>query len=129
MSEQQEGQAANRPPDDSLRGPSRRTVLASERTWLAWFRTGIAVSAAAIAVGGVIPHLVDTSQNAFIALGVGYAILAACVFIHGYFRHKEIAHALEADLDVPSGEAWMLGLTLGGALLALATLLVVIIDG
>ena len=120
--------AAPRPPDDSMAGPSRRTVLASERTWLAWFRTGIAVCAAAIAVGGVIPHLIEGSRTPYIVLGVGYAILATAVFVYGWLRHRQITRALSENLDVPTGVGWMFGLTLFGGLLAIATLAMVVID-
>ena len=38
---------------------TRRTRLAAERTWLAWWRSGIAAATAAVGVGGVVPQLVD----------------------------------------------------------------------
>jgi inner membrane protein YidH len=44
--------------DPELADVTRRTRLAAERTWLAWWRTGIAASAAALAVGGLVPQLV-----------------------------------------------------------------------
>lgn len=124
----QQAPTTPRPPDDSLAGPSRRTVLASERTWLAWFRTGIAVSAAAIAVGGVIPHLIEGSRTPYVVLGIGYALLAAAVFVYGWIRHRQISRALEQNRDVPPGIGWMFGLTAFGAVLAIATLALVVID-
>ena len=57
--------------------PSRRTQLAAERTWLAWWRSGIAASAAAVAVGGVVPQLIDGSKTPYILLGVGYVAFSA----------------------------------------------------
>lgn len=118
----------NRPADDSLLGPSRRTVLASERTWLAWWRTGIAVSATAIAVGGLIPRIVDTSRTPFTLLGVGYALLAVLVFIGAYSRHRATIRALETGSELDGEFGWILGLTVFGALLAVATVIVLAIE-
>lgn len=113
--------------DDTLLGPSRRTVLASERTWLAWFRTGVGVSAAAVAVGGVIPRLVEGSRWPFIVLGVGYALLALGVFVMGLARFREIESAIEHGDDVSSGATPLLWLTGFGAFLSIATILAMIV--
>jgi putative membrane protein len=45
--------------DGEMVDVTRRTRLAAERTWLAWWRTGIAASAAALAVGALVPQLVE----------------------------------------------------------------------
>lgn len=107
--------------DDSFVGPSRRTVLAAERTWLAWFRSGIGVSAAAIAVGGVLPKLADTTSWGYVALGAGYALLALGVFIEGWRRQREIYRAIATDSDVPTGLNVIAGLSVAGGVLAMAT--------
>lgn len=114
--------------DDSMMGPSRRTVLASERTWLAWFRTGIGVSAAAVAVGGVIPRLVEGARWPFVVLGVGYALLAIAVFAFGLARYREIERAIDIGADVSSGAKPLLWLTAFGVLLAGASLLAMIYE-
>ncbi|MFY9488368.1 MAG: DUF202 domain-containing protein [Solirubrobacterales bacterium] len=117
-----------RSPDDTLIGPSRRTVLAAERTWLAWFRTAIAVAATSIAVGGVIPRLVDGAIWQYVALGVGYSLLAFSVFIGALFRHNRILTALQDGEDVPGDIGWLIALTTWGGVLSAATLLVLIIE-
>lgn len=111
--------------DDSLIGPSRRTILASERTWLAWFRTGIGVSAAAVAVGGVIPRLVEGSRWPFVVLGIGYAALAVAVFWMGWARFQHIESAIERGKEVTSGAKPLLWLTIAGAVLAAATVVAI----
>lgn len=111
--------------DDTLMGPSRRTILASERTWLAWFRTGIGVSAAAVAVGGVIPRLVEGSRWPFVVLGIGYAVLAVAVFWMGWARYQEIESAIEHGKDVASSAKSLLRLTAAGAFLAFATVIAI----
>lgn len=109
--------------DDSMLGPSRRTVLAAERTWLAWWRTGMAVAAVSIAVGGVAPRLVDSERTPFIVLGIGYAILSIVVFTAAFRRHRQINRALAENGDIGSDAFLILTLTVFGGALAIATLL------
>ena len=46
------------PAEDASGGDgTRRTALAAERTWLAWWRTGLGASAVAIGVGRILPGL------------------------------------------------------------------------
>ncbi|MBA3261818.1 MAG: DUF202 domain-containing protein [Thermoleophilaceae bacterium] len=54
------GGGGNGPADDDV---TRRTRLAAERTWLAWWRSGIAAATAAVGVGGVLPSLVDGARR------------------------------------------------------------------
>lgn len=111
-----------RPPDDSPVGPSRRTVLAAERTWLAWFRTGIGAAAAAVGVGGVLPKLTDQESWGYVALGAGFALLAVGIFVEGWRRQREIYSALDDDADLPTGINSIAILSVAGGLLSLATL-------
>ncbi|MBJ7458584.1 MAG: DUF202 domain-containing protein [Thermoleophilaceae bacterium] len=117
-----------RPPDDSPVGPSRRTVLAAERTWLAWFRTGIGVSAAAIGVGAVLPKLTESTSWGFIALGAGYAALAVAMFVEGWRRQRDIYNALAVNADVPTGIHAIAALTVAGGVLALSTLVLLLTE-
>lgn len=116
------------PYDDSTLGPSRRTVLAAERTWLAWFRTGIGVATAAIGVGGIIPRLVEGSVWMYVTLGSGFALLALGVFVEGWHRQKQIYRALADNSDVPTGINAIAMLSVAGGVLALATLIVIIVE-
>lgn len=112
--------------DDSSAGPSRRTVLAAERTWLAWFRTGIGAAAAAVGVGGVLPKLTDQESWAYVALGAGFAALAVGIFIEGWRRQREIYSALDDDVNLPTGIKSIAVLSIAGGVLALATLALLI---
>jgi putative membrane protein len=101
---------------------SRRTLLAAERTWLAWWRSGIAAATAAVAVGGVVPELVDGGRTAYVVLGIGYAALAAAVFVAGAVRRRAVERALESGDYAQVGEVWVLVLTVAAMTLALGTL-------
>lgn len=103
-------------------------MLAAERTWLAWFRTGIGVATAAIGIGGIVPRLVDGTVWAYVALGVGFALLAVVVFVEGWFRQHKIYTALERNEPVPTGMRTISMLSLAGTLLALATMILLIFE-
>jgi putative membrane protein len=108
--------------------PTRRTMLAAERTWLAWWRSGIAAATAAVAVGGVVPELIDTSRTPYVILGAGYALLSAAVLVGGWRRHRRVRQAMAQGLyeDVP--DLWIAGLTLAGSALAIGTLAVILVE-
>jgi putative membrane protein len=118
-------ESVQRAEDDSAVGPSRRTVLAAERTWLAWWRTGIAVSGAAIAIGGLIPRLGSGSRTPYVVLGACYALLAAAIFACALMRHRDVIKALNNGEDVSSGEPFIVGLSIAGGLLGVATLIII----
>jgi len=110
-------------PDDDV---TRRTRLAAERTWLAWWRSGIAAATAAVGVGGVVPQLVDGGATAYALLGAGYAALAAAMFVGAALRRRAVRRSLDrggfADLDNRAA----LALTVAATVLALGTLGVVL---
>lgn len=105
---------------------TRRTRLAAERTWLAWWRSGIAAATAAVGVGGVVPSLVDGARTPYIVLGAGYAALAAVVFIASSLRQRQVGRALDAGRYEDVGERGVLALTLVATVLALGTLAVIV---
>lgn len=110
------------------RDVTRRTLLAAERTWLAWWRSGIAAATAAVAVGGVVPELVEGGRTAYVVLGAGYAGLATAVFAAAAVRRHRVQRALERGEYEEVGERGVLALTLVAMLLSLATLAVIIVQ-
>ena len=107
---------------------TRRTRLAAERTWLAWWRSGIAASTAAVAVGGVVPQLIDGSRTPYVVLGCGYALLAAAMFAAAGLRRVSVTRALERGEYQEVGEGVVWGLTVVALVLALGTLAIIIIQ-
>lgn len=107
---------------------TRRTMLAAERTWLAWWRSGIAAATAAVAVGGVVPELVGGSRAPYVALGAGYAVLSAGVLIGGWRRYQRVQDALAGGTYESVSGRWIAGLTIAGAVLAIGTLAVILAE-
>jgi uncharacterized membrane protein YidH (DUF202 family) len=102
---------------------SRRTRFAEERTLLAWWRTGIAAAAVALAVGGIVPKLSGLPKDRFVALGVGYGILAIAFFVGGAIRGRLSRDALERNTfaEVPD---WVV-ITMAAYMSALIVLTVI----
>ena len=73
-----------------------RTSMAAERTWLAWWRTALAATAGALAVGRLAPRC-STSRVAVLVLGCGYAVLAAGMLVQGARRQRELERAVVAE--------------------------------
>ena len=105
---------------------TRRTRLAAERTWLAWWRSGIAAATAAVGVGGVVPSLVDGERTPYVVLGAAYALLAAVIFVAGALRQRQVERALDAGRYEDVGRWEVLALTLVATALALGTLAVIV---
>jgi putative membrane protein len=110
-------------PDDA----TRRTHLASERTQLAWWRTGFAAIAVALGVGRVVPALDDSSvQWPYTLLGLAFALYGVALIWYGNQRGIAVGRAVaEGKLAFPSATVSS-ALGIAGALLGVATAVVVI---
>ncbi|HET6509667.1 MAG TPA: DUF202 domain-containing protein [Baekduia sp.] len=108
---------------------TRRTWLASERTVLAWLRTGLTATAVALGVGKVVPDLsAGGVQWPFIVLGAGYAVLGVLIVIYGLWRGREVDRAIRAGeyLPMDARVMWLIGaLSIGMGVL---TTVVIIAD-
>jgi uncharacterized membrane protein YidH (DUF202 family) len=107
-------------PDDREFGdPTRRTYLAEERTLLAWWRSGLAAMAVALAVGRLLPALLDERDTTgFVALGAGFALLGIALVLLGALRNRAVERSLASGTfhALPGAVTW----AITGALLVLA---------
>jgi putative membrane protein len=105
---------------------TRRTWLASERTVLAWLRTGLTATAVALAVGKVVPDLRSGGPSwPYVALGVGYAVLGLATVGYGLWRGREVDRAIRSGRWIGTDERAMW--TIGGIAIALALLTAVVL--
>lgn len=107
----------------------RRTRLASERTQLAWWRTGLAALAVALGVGRVVPELDPTAIRwPYSVAGVGFAIWGIAALAYGTLQRAEVEKAIDEDhLREPSTRP-LFALTLVGVGLGLLTALLILVD-
>jgi putative membrane protein len=124
MSAKPEGDASEASPVDA----SRRTSLAAERTWLAWWRTGLGAAAVAVGVGRVLPGVSGGAQWPLRLLGLGYGALAVAVLVIGGVRQSRVTAALRLGSYDPLPSRMVIWLTATAVALALATLAVIAVE-
>jgi len=107
---------------------TRRTYLANERTYLAWWRTGLTCLAVAFGAGRIVPALGHHARWPYALLGVGFALLGIAFMGLGSRRQREVNEAIArgefADLDDRLTGA----LTAAGALMGIGVLILVVVD-
>jgi putative membrane protein len=112
---------------DEARDATRRTRLANERTYLAWWRTGLTTLAVSVGAGRLVPELSGGPKWPFELIGVAFAIVGIAFVIYGYVRYRDVDEALSRGeyAGLPGrGAVAFAGL---GALLGLATVLLVLL--
>jgi uncharacterized membrane protein YidH (DUF202 family) len=110
---------------EDLGGAERRTRLASERTYLAWWRSALAAFAVSLGVGKIVPSLTNGSTIGYSIVGVGYALLGVAFIAYGFFRQQRQEAAILEGRFVPFGRGAALAFTIAGIVLGIATLVVV----
>src|SRR5215208_6927619 len=104
----------------------QRTSMAAERTWLAWWRTALAATAGALAVGRFAPELLDVASWPYVVLGCGYAGLAIGLLVAGAVRQRELERAFLTGGHVPLRFRTVAAFTGGAIALAVMTVVLVI---
>lgn len=108
---------------------TRRTLLASERTELAWWRTGLTALAVALAVGRVVPGLYRISHRwPYVVIGVCFALYGVAVIAYGSIRRKMVEDALAEGRFPSAPRLAHAALVAAGILLGLLTVVLVLLD-
>ena len=103
---------------------TRRTRLANERTYLAWWRTGLTALAVAVGIGRLVPAHTDGSKWPYETVGALFGVLGVAFIWFGYARARAVENALDrasfAALGVRLPAALVAaGCVLGAAVVAL----------
>jgi uncharacterized membrane protein YidH (DUF202 family) len=109
--------------------PGRRTRLANERTYLAWWRSALAALAVAIGTGRIAPDLADGATWPYHALGAAFGALGAAVAACAYVRQRNVDRAIAQSGYAPLDSRLALGLAAVTVVLALATVALVLFGG
>ena len=106
---------------------TRRTRLANERTYLAWWRGGLTALAVAFGIGALLPRVSDEGARwPFVVLGVGFALLAVAFIGYGVHRFRSVERALERGGFPPLDLRVVVLLGAFGVVLAVLTIVAVI---
>jgi putative membrane protein len=79
---------------DELGDATRRTRLATERTYLAWWRTGLTSFAVSLGAGRLVPAIAGGPQALYSGVGVLFAALGLLLIAYGRRRGKEVDEAV-----------------------------------
>jgi putative membrane protein len=90
---------------------TRRTRLANERTFLAWWRTGLGAYGLALATGRLLPEVVGGATWPYVLLGAVFALLGLLICGFGWWRHVSLDRMLSGGEEAGT-PAWVVA-TLG----------------
>ena len=108
---------------------TRRTHLASERTYLAWWRTGLTSLTVGIGAGKIVPALTSGATWPYTIAGAGYAVLGVVCIVYAAVRRREVDEALARGEFVRPDDRVIALMTVLGALLGLLVLAIVLAQG
>ena len=109
---------------------TRRTLLANERTYLAWWRTGITSIATALAAARLVPELAKVKHDwPYTVLGVGFALIGIVCFAYGHIRRMQVDRAVREGSFVDLDHTVTLVISIGGVVLALGLVALIIAEG
>lgn len=113
---------------DEAGDATRRTRLANERTYLAWWRTGLTAFAVSLGAGKLVPALTDETRWPYVVVGVGFALLGVAFVAYGYRRQRLVERAVARGEYMRPDERLLAALTAIGILLGLALLVIVVVE-
>lgn len=104
----------------------RRTRLANERTYLAWWRSALTALAVAVGTGRIAPGLAGGTAWPYRVLGAGFGVLAAALAGCAYLRQRNVERAIARGGYAPLDSRVALALALVTVVLAVATVALVV---
>ena len=108
---------------------TRRTRLANERTYLAWWRSGLTALAVGIGAGKLVPELSTGAAWPYELLGAGYSLLGVAFIAYGHRRQLLVEEAVRRGEWAPLDSRVAAALTAVGLVLAVATIAVILFAG
>ena len=115
--------------DVEVEDATRRTRLATERTYLAWWRSGLTALAVGLAAGKLVPELSSGASWPYELLGAGYSLLGIAFIFYGHRRQHAVETALRLGAWAPLDARVAAALTATGISLGAATVVVVFFAG
>ncbi len=105
---------------------TRRTRLANERTYLAWWRTGLTSLAVGIGIGKLLPEHTSSSSWPYELVGAAFSVLGIAFVVTGLQRVRAVEHAIDRGSFAPLGERLLALLVGSGILLGLGVIALIV---
>src|SRR2546423_3614206 len=86
----------------------RRTRLANERTYLAWWRTSLTSFAVALGAGKIVPDLTNSPRWPYALDGAGFAVLGILLLAYGLRRQRAVEQAVDRGEVAPATARFLL---------------------
>ena len=107
---------------------SRRTLLAVERTYLAWWRTGLTCFAVGLGAGKVVPELTSGATWPYALIGAAFALIGVVCIAYAEQRRREVERAARAGGYVSPHTGVTTALLVVGVALGLALTIVALTE-
>lgn len=115
---------------DDAGDATRRTRLANERTYLAWWRTGLTAFAVSVGTGKLVPEVSGGSDSwAYTGLGIAFALLGSFAIVYALRRQRNVERAISRGEYAGPDERIVAGLSVIGALAGIVLALVMLFQG
>jgi putative membrane protein len=114
---------------DESRDAARRTRLANERTYLAWWRTGLTSLAVCIGLGRIVPGVADVTNWPYQVVGAGFGLLGVAFIAIAHVRVRTVERAVDRGEFARLDERLSLALLVAGLVLGVAAILLVLLAG
>jgi putative membrane protein len=109
---------------DDVGDATRRTRLANERTYLAWWRTGLTAFAVSLGAGRLVPAVAGGPQTLYSVVGILFAVIGVVLIAYGRRRGHEVEDAVAEGRFQGADERV---LTLTAVLAAIGGLLLIVL--
>jgi putative membrane protein len=106
----------------------RRTRLANERTYLAWWRTGMTAFAVSLGVGKLIPELSNGPAWPYEVIGTAFGLVGIALMAYAYLRQREVEQAVDRGGYARFDPRASLAFAVVGVVLGVGTILVILIE-
>jgi inner membrane protein YidH len=106
----------------------RRTRLANERTYLAWWRTGLTTFAVGLGAGKLVPELSSGAAWPFELIGTAFALVGIALIAYAYVRQRQVEEAVARGGYAPFTARDSLLFAAVGVVLGLGTIVVILLE-
>jgi putative membrane protein len=113
---------------DETKDATRRTRLANERTYLAWWRTGLTCLAVSVGVGRIVPGIAHVTNWPYQVIGVGYGLFGIAFMVIAHLRVRTVERAVDRGEFARMDGRVSLGLLVSGGVLGVGTILLILFE-